>query len=1552
MAPAVCRSKAAGQLVSDDGVTLTGSDLFVTGGAVDSVLIDSDGASLQVDAGGNILIQSVVSAPPTITSQTIINGAVRTTGAASTISITGERDVLFGADGDVTSVDNAITVTAATGGVNGGVITMADGALISSTSGNIDLSADGNVTLGGLSTTTRVRVTSVNGAILDGGDTLADITAATAALRALTGIGDAAGGNGALESAASGGSLTLAAVTDSGDIQVTNTGTLIIDTVDGLPGVAITDTANNNSGNDHIVLIALSPLTVSQPVTNNDGGNITLTASGALATDNLTISAALTITGGDAVSDGDGNVTLNAGNSIFQNAGGNISVDGAGALDYNAGTGTATGVITQVDATTSVTATGLITMDADGDITIANVQTGNTTNAAVTVTSTAGGIVDGGATNVDIIANSGRVVINAVTGVGNGGAIETTAGSLDIDNATSGNIEINETDAVTIFDAQEATAGNIIINANGTITIDNAAAVANAVSTVGAGTIEINANGVASNLVVNDGVQSVSGSITLTADNNVTFDADGDVTSTSGNVTVTADHDTGAGASGALFMADGTVINAGAALIDLNADENITVGQLITTSASLLAVTIDSTEGALVDGGDTGGADIDALNGRVVINTVTGIGSGNAIETRVDSLDLDNTVSGDIEIIETDAVTVFHAQQAAAGNISIAAGGTITVSELTGAVVTVISTFAGTVLLDANGATSDIVLNDVTISASSVTLTADRNISTNADGDITSTALTATADVLAGNNGSTITMADGALWNAGAGLIDLDADGNITLGGLLTTGEVQVTTTNGAIIDGGSAHVDITALTAALRAATGIGSGNAIEAIIGTLAAENTTSGDISLDNVLSTGLTIGLVNGLDGVNNDNSTNAGVVAISNVGGITVDQDVTSDGAVTLSAIDTATVSNENITITSPRTVKSNLAGVTINAGDNVTIPSGASVRAGAITASATTNITINVDVADADPATGSVVTIGGTLIVGNVNSPSNNKTTITGGVDNDVFALLPQTATPINVDGGAPVAPAGDTLTLDLTGLAAPTLQLGNGLYEGTYFFNTPDTQLPVFYTSIETPPVLPATYHLSLNMKAAGFEDGAANSILMQKSGANLEIYVNGVALANRVFASPISAIRSFQLLGSTDDETLTINDTGGLPVFADVLPNPLNDTPLPPGSARPDNSLLAGTPSVYYAGNGGTDALKYVLSGGTADQTYALGDGVGGGFGSNAGTATGEILTVKGGALDLYFTGLAPITTSGSGGTLTIVGDSEPQLIEVIAADDASVGGPAGFTRIQAWNCDRDGTFPHGYQPYEYFDFAAGAFTALVVQGLGGADIVDLVSLDAGEAAITTVSLQGGGGDDILSTRTTAKSGPGNFALTLDGGDGNDTLNVGTLSNVRNITGLSTKSLDLIGSSVTVTGGNQTDSIVLTDSASATPYTYTVTDTTITRAATQVVSYTTAESLRLVSGTVDDTIKVNSLAGSLPASPFVTSLEDAGGTGDVLDFTSFGAGISLDLDTAAVQSLNALLTPGSGPQLQLLSTYENFTGTSLKVTRCMPIPWRRRGI
>jgi hypothetical protein len=121
-----------------------------------------------------------------------------------------------------------------------------------------------------------------------------------------------------------------------------------------------------------------------------------------------------------------------------------------------------------------------------------------------------------------------------------------------------------------------------------------------------------------------------------------------------------------------------------------------------------------------------------------------------------------------------------------------------------------------------------------------------------------------TGPVVIRSSGYGITMADGAVVDAGAGTILLSAAGDIGLGGLTTTNAtanaVKVNSTGGAILDAGDADTDIVAAASGalvtLKAATGIGTSNAIE-INASSAEAATTAGGIGLSGVgnLSIGL-------------------------------------------------------------------------------------------------------------------------------------------------------------------------------------------------------------------------------------------------------------------------------------------------------------------------------------------------------------------------------------------------------------------------------------------------------------------------------------------------------------------------------------------------------------------------------------------------------------------------------------------------------------------------------------------------------------------------
>ena len=376
----------------------------------------------------------------------------------------------------------------------------------------------------------------------------------------------------------------------------------------------------------------------------------------------------------------------------------------------------------------SITSTGLTTDTGDIDITAANTAAGTLTATLVTaggsgnvsLTTLNGGSVDNNialgvvtalADDVtltsdgaitDVLAGEGANIIcdiatlNAATGVGSADDIDTNITTLDVINSTSGNINVTEIaagGALNINQAAQQTAGNINIQTeDGTLTV---VVDQSGVTAVGAGTITLIAGDAggsyADDLVINDTVTSATGKVTLTSSgNDVNFGAGGDVTTTTAEIEVNA-LSGAAGGAGKITMVDGTVLNAGSGIIDLNAYGNITLGSVQTTSDSSTVgsegVNIKSEAGAIIDGGDT---DVDIIantvGSTVNLSAVTGIGSAAtryALETTIDSLIALNTTSGDIKINETDAINLINVVNQATGLIDVTAAGTITTTTVT-----------------------------------------------------------------------------------------------------------------------------------------------------------------------------------------------------------------------------------------------------------------------------------------------------------------------------------------------------------------------------------------------------------------------------------------------------------------------------------------------------------------------------------------------------------------------------------------------------------------------------------------------------------------------------------------------------------------------------------------------------------------------------------------------------------------------------------------------------------------------------------------------------
>ncbi|CAK9109798.1 Uncharacterized protein SCF082_LOCUS51013 [Durusdinium trenchii] len=752
--------------------------------------------------------------------------------------------------------------------------------------------------------------TTMGGAILDGSDAETDIVAGTAVLRATTGIGS----TGPLEIDVN----TLAATTVAGDLRVCDVaGGLVIGTVDGLVGVSIT----SGSVGDDIEISALGPLTVDTNVTNIGGGAITLASEGTTTDRDLTINGSVTTSGGD------GAINLFAGDSVIVAATGLVHASNAGEVTILAGTnfnkggspenGTATGSVQMASGAVVGSDDGNVVVRAPGDVEVALINAdldGDGTRGNITVQAdfdgVEGGLSDGDGAIRDALAGEAANLVGAqatllaASGIGATDDIDSDLDTVSITNTTDGNVVVTEIAGMGDNDLTVLNATNMQDDID-IRTIDGQLTVTGPVSTTGAGAITLVAgdsdNDGNGDLLVNGAITGENGTVSLqSVGNDVRFSAAGDVTTTSGQIDVTAGSMT---QDGEIFQEDGSVLDAGDDRITLTAFGNVTLGQVKTLSTADDAVTISTTRG-VIDGGDSGGADIDVSQGRVVIQAVEGVGDTNAIETQAGSIDLTNTTSGDVQINETDDVTIFGIDQAGPGDVTVTSGGTQTVtSDGTG-----ITAASGNILLDANGVESSIVIEStVQTTVGMVQLQADQDIVLTSTGIVQTTSgnidLEADTDATRDGMGGAITMADGSQILSDSGMIRLLADSDITVGRIVTSTQISIESVSRGIVDAGdTGGVDLQAEDLALRAATGIGSDNAIETSVSQLAAFNQIAGNIRIDNSSGSLLTIGVVDGLSGVT-QGGTAGGWIEVNHIGALTVDAPVVnvSGGGIVLTA---------------------------------------------------------------------------------------------------------------------------------------------------------------------------------------------------------------------------------------------------------------------------------------------------------------------------------------------------------------------------------------------------------------------------------------------------------------------------------------------------------------------------------------------------------------------------------------------------------------------------------------------------------------------------
>lgn len=599
----------------------------------------------------------------------------------------------------------------------------------------------------------------------------------------------------------------------------------------------------------------------------------------------------------------------------------------------------------------------------------------------------------------------------------------TTIGARSVAFDTSEAVEFRQLGTVTVS----------LPNANDTVNIANTtlldgvtAALAVTGNSGGVGFADARIRG--SNIAINTTTSDGNDMVTIASANNAHANTGLSINTGSGTDTVAVN---GAVAmSGSISVASPT-IQLGA---NLSTSVAAAAGSLTLTGAvSLTATTVLSTDSSTSDGSIqiTG-----TVNGAHDLTFVAGGG--------------DIAVSGAIGgtgplsslVISSADDTTFSSTLRTTGNVTQLAGsGTTAFAGTSGAGI------GGNLSVNANAITFDAAASTV---GGSVNLTAANGMAFNDSAGLTAMG---TITLLVNNdNGGPEGFAQAAAAtiqtsNTGPSAFSLTVrgTGSALLSGIQTGTNGRATiAVGGAITDNNGDTVNITAGMAALTAVLGIGSGNSLETslgVLGMLAAINSGSNAISVDNSGAGELTVGTVGTLSGIRNTMGTSITVV---NDGPLTIADDVIAAGEITLTANDTAG-SGDNLTVHGADTAGTGTVEITaggavlLNAGDNLTLNATSTVTAvgsaafvGDFNSDGGETPTTTMTLAGAVSVTGGA---GGPLIM------------VTAGAGNDTVTLTgTYTAT-----GGSMRVSAGDgadTVTLntsDSGGFASLTVEGGLG---------------------------------------------------------------------------------------------------------------------------------------------------------------------------------------------------------------------------------------------------------------------------------------------------------------------------------------------------------------------------------------------------------------------------------------------------------------------------------------------------------------------------
>ena len=650
-----------GNIVVASGTTLSSSGKLTLGQSGGTVT--GQGALTLTGANGLVITSSTVSATGSLTLNATTGGI--TTPGAITLNATDGITI-----SDIFTSAGATTIDADTDDAGTGTFTLSSGLSTGSNALSItavDLALNGTLDSGNAGTTILASqstntiglgVATGNNMTLDNTD-LGNIIA-----NSLT-IGDGTNGNILVDgvtttSSDQFGSLTLNA-TDSASSVTFGAGDSTFQGLTVNAGDGITLSSN---------LITNGTTTFNSDSNGTGTGSFTINSLKTLNTNNN----ALTITSKSMSLNSDGAINSgNAGTTLQVSQSGDTIGLGGGAGTFSVSSNDLA-QITAIGLTIGSATNGTITVDGVTSTSTPLTLIANSGTSAVNFSSNASSF-----NNLTLEAGTGGVSFGsdlsaADLNVTSGGAIADT-GTLTITGTSSFTADVAN-QAITLNNTSNLFTGAVSLNTTGTgdATLTSNNAVTLSTSTVG-GDLDVTVGG--DNSLNVTGAGSAGGAINLRAEDDIIFTAAGDL-SANGNITVKADNDLDAnGTGGALTMVDGTVFNAGSGTIELSADEDITLGRVETSSSSDAAVTLTSTSGGAVDGdtavppeftsigGDsTPWLDIDAANGRLVAEVAAGFGAENAIETKVQSLDIANSTSGGVDIFEFDDLDIFKINNA------------------------------------------------------------------------------------------------------------------------------------------------------------------------------------------------------------------------------------------------------------------------------------------------------------------------------------------------------------------------------------------------------------------------------------------------------------------------------------------------------------------------------------------------------------------------------------------------------------------------------------------------------------------------------------------------------------------------------------------------------------------------------------------------------------------------------------------------------------------------------------------------------------------------